>query len=52
VSFSVEASPLAPVPCLLVEATDTPVANVRVWIHDVPKENCGIAGVSAKYFWR
>jgi 4-oxalocrotonate tautomerase len=21
---------------------------VRVWIHDVPKENWGIAGVSAK----
>ena len=32
----------------LVEATDTPIANVRVWIHDVPKENWGIAGVSAK----
>ncbi len=32
----------------LVEATDVPIANVRVWIHDVPKENWGIAGVSAK----
>jgi 4-oxalocrotonate tautomerase len=32
----------------LVEATGTPIANVRVWIHDVPKENWGIAGVSAK----
>ena len=32
----------------LVEATGTPQTNVRVWIHDVPKENWGIAGVSAK----
>lgn len=32
----------------LVEATDAPIANVRVWIQDVPKENWGIAGVSAK----
>ena len=32
----------------LVEALDAPVANVRVWIHDMPKENCGIAGKSAK----
>ena len=32
----------------LVEATGTPIANVRVWIHDVPKENWGIAGVSAR----
>ncbi len=32
----------------LVEALDAPVANVRVWIHDMPKENWGIAGVSAK----
>ena len=32
----------------LVEATGTPIANVRVCIHDVPKENWGIAGVSAK----
>jgi 4-oxalocrotonate tautomerase len=31
----------------LVEATGAPIANVRVWIHDVPKENWGIAGVSA-----
>ena len=29
----------------LVEATGTPIANVRVWIQDVPKENWGIAGV-------
>jgi len=32
----------------LVEALDAPKQNVRVWIHDMPKENWGIAGVSAK----
>jgi 4-oxalocrotonate tautomerase len=32
----------------LVEAVDAPRENVRVWIHDVPKENWGIAGQSAK----
>jgi 4-oxalocrotonate tautomerase len=32
----------------LVEATGAPLTNVRVWIQDVPKENWGIAGVSAK----
>lgn len=32
----------------LVEAIDAPKENVRVWIHDVPKENWGIAGKSAK----
>jgi 4-oxalocrotonate tautomerase len=32
----------------LVEAVGTPKENVRVWIHDMPKENWGIAGVSAK----
>jgi 4-oxalocrotonate tautomerase len=32
----------------LVEAVGAPNENVRVWIHDVPKENWGIAGVSAK----
>lgn len=32
----------------LVEAIGAPIANVRVWIQDVPKENWGIAGVSAK----
>ncbi|XGB16942.1 4-oxalocrotonate tautomerase family protein [Comamonas thiooxydans] len=36
----------------LVEAVDAPAANVRVWIHDVPKENWGIAGVSAKELGR
>jgi 4-oxalocrotonate tautomerase len=32
----------------LVEAVGAPKENVRVWIHDVAKENWGIAGVSAK----
>jgi len=32
----------------LTEALGAPKENVRVWIHDVPKENWGIAGVSAK----
>ena len=32
----------------LHEAVGAPKENVRVWIHDVPKENWGIAGVSAK----
>jgi 4-oxalocrotonate tautomerase len=32
----------------LVEAVGAPQENVRVWIHDVPKENWGIAGISAK----
>ena len=32
----------------LVDAVDAPIANVRVWITEVPKENWGIAGVSAK----
>ena len=32
----------------LVEALGAPQQNVRVWIHDMPKENWGIAGVSAK----
>ncbi len=31
----------------LVEALDAPQKNVRVWIHEVPKENWGIAGVTA-----
>ncbi len=31
-----------------VEAVGAPIVNVRVWIQDVPKENWGIAGVSAK----
>ena len=36
----------------LVEAVGAPIENVRVWIHDVPKENWGIAGVSAKSLGR
>ena len=36
----------------LVEAVGAPKDNVRVWIHDVPKENWGIAGVSAKSLGR
>lgn len=32
----------------LVEAVGAPRENVRVWIHDVPKTNWGIAGKSAK----
>ncbi|WP_313298285.1 2-hydroxymuconate tautomerase [Diaphorobacter sp.] len=32
----------------LVDAVGAPQANVRVWIHDVPKENWGIAGTTAK----
>lgn len=31
----------------LQEAIDAPVENVRVWIHEVPKSNWGIAGVPA-----
>ncbi len=36
----------------LVEATGSPIANVRVLITEVPKENWGIAGVSAKELGR
>ena len=36
----------------LEEALGAPRENVRVWIHDVPKENWGIAGVSAKALGR
>lgn len=32
----------------LTEALGAPKENVRVWIHDVPKENWGIAGKTAK----
>jgi 4-oxalocrotonate tautomerase len=31
----------------LVDAVGAPKENVRVWIHDVPKENWGIAGQTA-----
>ena len=36
----------------LVEALGAPQQNIRVWIHDMPKENWGIAGVSAKELGR
>lgn len=36
----------------LVEAVGAPKENVRVWIHEVPKENWGIAGVSAQALGR
>jgi len=32
----------------MVEAVGAPKETVRVWIHDMPKENWGIAGVSVK----
>ena len=32
----------------LVDAVGAPIANVRVSIQDVPKENWGIAGTTAK----
>jgi 4-oxalocrotonate tautomerase len=32
----------------LHEATGAKVETIRVWIHEMPKENWGIAGVSAK----
>jgi len=32
----------------IVEAVGAPKENVRVWIHDVPKDNWGIAGVPAR----
>lgn len=31
----------------LVEALDAPQKNVRVCIHEVPKENWGIGGITA-----
>ncbi|AUW60549.1 4-oxalocrotonate tautomerase (plasmid) [Sphingobium sp. SCG-1] len=36
----------------LVDAVGAPQENVRVWIQEVPKENWGIAGVSAKALGR
>ena len=36
----------------LMDSVGAPKENVRVWIHDVPKENWGIAGVSAKALGR
>lgn len=32
----------------LVDAVGAPKETVRVWIHEMPKENRGIAGVSAQ----
>ena len=36
----------------IVEAVNAPKENVRVWLHDVPKETWGIADVSAKSLGR
>ncbi|CAM5207101.1 Tautomerase OS=Castellaniella defragrans (strain DSM / CCUG 39792 / 65Phen) OX=1437824 GN=BN940_04306 PE=3 SV=1 [Castellaniella denitrificans] len=36
----------------LVETLDVPQQNVRIWVHDMPKENWCIAGVSAKELGR
>lgn len=36
----------------LVDAIDAPRQNVRVWIHEMPKENWGIAGQTAKSLGR
>jgi len=36
----------------IVEAVDAPQENVRVWIQEVPKENWGIAGRTAKSLGR
>lgn len=36
----------------IVEAVNAPKENVRVWIHEMPKENWGIAGVTAKSLGR
>lgn len=36
----------------LMKAIDAPKENIRVWIHDVPKQNWGIAGVPASQLGR
>lgn len=36
----------------LVDAVGAPKETVRVWIQEVPKENWGIAGVSAQALGR
>jgi len=36
----------------LVDAVGAPKENVRVWIQELPKENWGIAGQSAKALGR
>ncbi|WP_322996543.1 2-hydroxymuconate tautomerase [Castellaniella sp.] len=33
---------------VLVETLDVPQQNVRIWVHDMPKENWCIAGTTAK----
>jgi 4-oxalocrotonate tautomerase len=32
----------------LIEAVGAPKETIRVWIQEVPKENWGIAGITAK----
>lgn len=32
----------------LQQSLNAPKENIRVWIHDMPKENWGIAGQTAK----
>ncbi len=36
----------------LMDAVGAPKETVRVWIHEMPKENWGIGGVSAKELGR
>jgi 4-oxalocrotonate tautomerase len=43
---------IAKVTQAIVEAVHAPVSTVRVWIQEVPKENWGIAGTSAKELGR
>ncbi len=47
-----KAAVIEKVTAALVEAVGAPKENVRVWITEVPKENWGIAGVSAKALGR
>ena len=39
---------LASVTQAVAESIDAQLPSIRVWIHEMPKENWGIAGVSAK----
>ena len=43
---------IAKVTQALIEAVGAPAQTVRVWIHELPKENWGIGGVSAKELGR
>lgn len=43
---------IAKVTAALVEAVGAPVENVRVWIHEVPKTQWGIAGKTAQELGR